>query len=485
MAEKSIKKNYIYNVSYQILTLITPFITAPYLSRVLGVDGVGTVSYSESVVSYFCLFATLGITLYGQREISYVQDDRIKRSHVFWETKIQQMITSAVVLAVYVPFCLFQQRYIIYMILSLNLFAVITDVSWFFQGLEEFGKIVFRNLIQKVLMIICIFVFIRSSSDLNIYILISALFPVIGNITLWFYLPSYVAGPRLKTIHPVRNIRTIMSLFIPTIAIQIYTVLDKTMIGLITQSDAENGYYEQAIKISRMLLAVVTALGTVMNPRVGHYFGKKDTEKINELMYRAYRFVWSISIPLCFGLVSVSAHFVPWFFGPGYDKVIPLMSILSFLLLAIGINNITGVQYLIPTGRQNTFTKTVIMGAAVNLVLNIILITRFQSIGAAVSSVTSETLIALVQFFIIRRELKIGKIFASCIPYLISGTVMLVILKAVGMYLEATILNTVILVISGAFIYIGMLLIMRDSFFIGNIKSLPKLLTKKEAHKNE
>ena len=485
MGQKSIKKNYIYNLSYQILTLITPFITAPYLSRVLGPDGIGSISFAESIVSYFCLFATLGITLYGQREISYVQDNQIKRSQVFWETKILQIVSSIIVLALYVPFCFLQDRSIIYLILSLNLFAVITDITWLFQGLEEFGKIVFRNFVQKVLMIICIFTLVKSSSDLYIYVLASALFPVLGNISLWFYLPSYVSRPDLKSVHPMRNFKTIMSLFIPTIAIQIYTVLDKTMIGLITQSDVENGYYEQAIKISKMILTIVTALGTVMNPRIGFYFGKKDTAKVNELMYRAYRFVWSIGVPLCFGLVSVSSMFVPWFFGPGYDKVIPLMCILSFLLLAIGINNITGIQYLIPTGRQNIFTKTVLIGAGTNLILNLILITKFQSIGAAISSVTAETVIALVQFYIIRHELKINKIFLSGIPYLISGAIMLVCLKVIGHYFDPTIVNTIILVAGGGIIYTGSLLIMRDRFFIDNIKSLINMVLKKEKPQNE
>lgn len=147
--------------------------------------------------------------------------------------------------------------------------------------------------------------------------------------------------------------KIIISLFIPTIAIQIYTVLDKTMIGVITQDSFENGYYELAIKISKMVMAVVTALGTVMIPRIGYHFEQGETQRIRSLMYRGYRFVWFLGVPLCLGMIMVCGNFVPWFFGEGYEQVVPLLQILSFLILAIGINNVTGMQYMIPTKRQN------------------------------------------------------------------------------------------------------------------------------------
>ena len=199
--------------------------------------------------------------------------------------------------------------------------------------------------------------------------------------------------------------KTVISLFVPTIAVQVYTVLDKTMIGMITQNDFENGYYEQAVKISKMVMTVVTALGTVMIPRIGFYFEKGDVKEVKRLMYRGYRFVWFLGIPLCLGLIMVSPKFVPWFFGEGYNKVSVLLGILSFLILAIGINNVTGMQYLIPTKRQNIFTLTVLIGAMINFAMNYILIERFAAIGAAIASVTAETVIAIVQLMIVRKEI--------------------------------------------------------------------------------
>ena len=479
MAKKSIKKNYIYNLCYQILLLITPLITTPYLSRVLGADGVGTVSYAESIVSYFTLFATLGMTTYGQREISYVQDSKEKRTRVFWEIKLLEVIISLFVLAVYIPFSLGQTNQVMYLILGFNLLAVIANVTWFFQGMEEFGKIVLRNLAFKIFSIIYIFVFVRSKDDLNLYVFGIAFFLFLSNVTLWVYLPNYIGKPVWRSIKPFRNFKTIISLFIPTIAIQIYTVLDKTMIGIITQNTFENGYYEQAIRISKMVMTVVTALGTVMIPRIGYHYGRGETEIVNSYMYRGYQFVWFLGVPLCFGLFGIASNFVPWFFGVGYERVIPLLRILGFLILAIGINNVTGMQYLIPTERQNLFTLTVLIGAGVNFVLNMILISFFQSIGAAIASVTAETTIALVQLYLVRKELSFMRIIKSSWHYLTAGGLMLVLLFWMDKAFSPSIVHTIIMIVSGSALYFGCLLVMHDTFFVNCLSGFWKKLTNK------
>ena len=480
MARKSIKKNYIFNLSYQILLLLTPLITTPYLSRVLGADGIGTVSFSESVVSYFTLFATLGITLYGQREIAYTQADRAKRTAVFWETKLLEVITGLIVLSVYIPFALFQQDRILYLILSFNLLAVVVDVIWLFQGIEEFGKIVFRNILFKIISIIYIFTAVKTRDDIHKYVFGVAFFLFLGNFSLWAYVPRYVDKPDWGSLRPARNLKTVLSLFIPTIAIQIYTVLDKTMIGVITRDAFENGYYEQALKISKMVLTVVTSLGTVMAPRIGYHFGTGDYEEVQTCMYRGYRFVWFMGIPLSFGLLGVSSNFVPWFFGDGFGKVVPLISILGFLILAIGVNNLTGIQYLIPTKRQNLFTLTVLIGAAINFGLNAVLIYKFQSIGAAVASVTAETTIALVQLYLVRKELSVRRIFSLSMHYVIAGFVMLVFLKVTGSVFSPSILHTGIMVIGGAAVYFITLLAFRDSFFINNLAGVFRKIVKRK-----
>ena len=480
MGQKSIKKNYIYNLSYQVLMLLIPLVTTPYLSRVIGADGVGTVSYIESLVSYFAMFATLGISVFGQREISYVQEDKAKRTKVFWETKLLQFMTSGLAIIVYIPYVWLQSsNRLIFIILSFNLLSVVADVTWFFQGLEEFGKIVLRNFIIKLANLAYIFLAVKTHSDLYKYAFGIAFFMFLGHVSLWFYLRKYLGKVNFKELHPLRNLKPVLALFLPTVAIQIYTVLDKTMIGVITKNEFENGYYEQSIKLSKMVLTVVTALGTVMIPRIGYHFSKGDNDTVKMYMYRAYRFVWCLGTPMCFGLIGVAGNFVPWFLGDDFAPCVPLLGILSFLILAIGINNVTGMQYLIPTKRQNLFTLTVVIGAVVNFFLNMILIPRFYSYGAAVASVVAETVIALVQIYIVRKELSAKKIFLSSGVYLLSGAVMLLVIKVLNSHFSPSFLHTALLVICGVVVYVGLLLVFRDKFFINYSKSFLSKFTEK------
>ena len=244
------------------------------------------------------------------------------------------------------------------------------------------------------------------------------------------------------------------------------------MIGIITQDSFENGYYEQALKLSKMVLTVVTALGTVMIPRIGSYFKEGNKNKIRDLMYRGYQFVWFLGIPLCFGLVMVSSNFVPWFFGDGYDKVADLLKVLAFLILAIGINNVTGMQYLIPTGREKLFTITVLIGAGVNFCLNAVLIYFCQSVGAAIASVVAESTIAVVQIIMVRKELSPWEIVRRGKNYYVAGAVMVGALAVLNHYLTSGIFNTVIIVVVGACSYFAVLLILRDQFFMTNVSNV-------------
>lgn len=270
----------------------------------------------------------------------------------------------------------------------------------------------------------------------------------------------------------MRHFKVVISLFIPTVAIQIYTVFDKTMIGMITKDAFENGYYEQAIRIIRIILMVVTSLGTVIIPRIGFHFEKKEMEQVKALMYQSYRFIWFIGVPLCLGLVGVASNFVPWFLGEGYDKVIPLLYVLSFTIIAIGISNVTGIQYLVPTNRQNILTKTVLIGAGINFVLNLLLIPSLKSTGAAIASLIAETVIAIVQLFYVRKEISIRKILFSSLHYLIAGSIMLLTVGIISNRIMSSILNTVILVLIGIMVYFISLVALRDEFLIHNMQKL-------------
>lgn len=472
MKKKSIKLNYIFNTCYQVLLLLTPLITTPYVSRVLAADGVGTISYAESIVSYFTLFASVGISTYGQREISYVQDSAYKRSVIFWNTKLFTFTIAGIVTCIYMVFALTRDNTILYLIFGFNLLSVLADVTWFYQGLEAFSKTVSYSAVFKLLSVLYIFVFVKDSDDLLTYAFGMVVFTFLGHLALWFDLKKYLVRVKREDIHPFKDFKVIWALFVPTIAVQIYTVLDKTMIGVITQSAYENGYYEQAIKIARVVLMLVASLGTVMIPRIGYHFQRQEMSEVKRLMYRGYRFVWFLGVPLCLGLMMTADNFVPWFFGDGYDKVSNLLKILSLLVIVIGISNVTGMQYLIPTRREKLYSISVISGACTNFILNMILISSFQSMGAAVASVFAEAVVAVVQIVCVRKELSPLKILQEGKNYFIAGAVMCILLYVEGLLFISSIINSFIMIATGAAIYFLVLLVLKDEFFVSNVKSV-------------
>lgn len=468
MQEQSIKKNYLYNTIYQILSLIIPLIVTPYVSRVLGASGLGVYSYTLSIVTYFTLFAAMGTATYGQREISYYRDDKYVRSLKFWNTELLSCCSVLCTLVVYFFFIFFQrENRIFYLILSINIITIAVDITWFFQGLEQFGKIVARNIIFKIINLIYILVFVKEKSDLYIYIFGISFFSLLSALSLWPYLRKLVVRIPLREIHPFNDIKTVWSLFIPTIAISVYSVMDKTMIGWITHSNVQNGYYEQSITIVRFLLTFVTSLGTVMIPRIGYCYEKGETQRIIAYMKRSYSFVWFLGLPMFLGLISVADIVVPWFLGAAFVKAVPIVKVLAFLFLAVGINNVTGMQFLITTKRQNLFTITVIIGAISNFVLNSLLIPRFMALGAALGSIIAESIIAIVQLFCVRKELNLKIVFSpGSWKYFLASFLMCIFIRYIRIYCKKNFLFVSALIVSGVLIYFLCLLLMRENIFL-------------------
>lgn len=463
--KKSIAKNYIYNLIYQMLTIVLPLITTPYLSRVLGAENIGIYGYTLSIVTYFVLFGTLGIAMYGQREIAYVQNNQTKQSKTFWEIVITRFITLAIAsVTFYITFCIRGQYTTYYTILLLELLANALDISWYYQGIEDFGKTVIRNLVVKILSLVCIFVFVKTQADLWKYMLIYVLANALGNATMWLYLPKMLQKISLKTLEFKKHIKPVLSLFVPQIATQIYVVLDKTMIGNITNNMSDVGFYEQAQKIVKTAMLVVTALGTVMNSRIANAFAENKKEDVKKYLMQAFNIVWMLGIPITLGIMAVSSNLVPWFYGEGYEPVIQLLIATSPILLAIGLNNVTGIQYLIQTKQQKNYTISVTIGAIVNVIFNFILINLIGTVGAAISSVLAEFTILGVHFIYMRKDIKILDVLKLSIKYLISGLIMYVIVLNISKLISPSILNTFILIAIGAIIYFVILLILKDKF---------------------
>ena len=465
--EPSLKKNIILSTSYQILTMITPFITAPYVSRVLGSDGIGIFSYTQSYESFFLMFASLGTVAYGTREIARKRDNLKERSQFFWEIQSLKLITTILVLIAWFGFSNILSEYkAIFMIMAFNIFANIFDVSWFFAGIERFEYTVYKNTAFKILSIICIFLFVKNKSDLHIYIIINVLSTSIGHMSMWIGIRKFLAKPDLKTFKLLPHLKKTLVYFIPTIAVSIYTILDKALIGVITQNTSENGYYEQATKIINMAKSLTfVAMNQVLSSRISYLFAEKKFDEIKDRINTSIDYILFMGFGMGFGIYSIAGSFVPMFFGNGYDKVVQLLQLMSPLIIIIGISYSLSSQYFTPAGLQALSARFVIVGCFVNLVLNVIFIPKLESAGAVIASVLAETVITGLYIWHSKEFFKIINIIRLGWKKLIAGLAMLISMNAVC-YLKITGLALVMLqFLVGSVVYIGVLVLLRDSIF--------------------
>lgn len=462
--DKKVIKNYLYNLGYQVLIILLPLVTTPYVSRVLGAKGIGTYGYTNSITQYFILFGCIGLNLYGQREIAYYQNDIQKRSKVFFELLLLRIITVSIsIILYYFTFCQNPTYGYIFSIQIIDVVASMFDISWLYQGMEDFKKIVLRNTLVKICGLIIIFMFVKSSADLPIYVLSYSATLLLGNLSMWMYLPKFVKKVRLKYLNIQKHLRPTIVLFLPQIATSIYTMLDKTMIGALTNNTAEVGYYEQSQKIIRMAMTIATSLGTVMLPRVANLFKEGKLDEVKESMYTSFQFISFLTFPLCFGLIGISKGFVPWFFGEGYGKVVYNLMIISPIIIIIGYSNVIGTQFLLPTGRQKEYTLSVCTGTVVNLCCNFLLIPMLLSYGAAIATVIAELSVTLVQVIATRNTFSYRYIFKLVYKYIIAAVLMLVVLLFLSNIMPVGILYTVIQMTAGCFVYFIVLIVLKDS----------------------
>lgn len=472
----SIKKNFIYKLLYEILAIATPLITAPYVSRVLGADGVGIYSYSQSCISYFTMFAVLGTNTYGTREIARCRDDKQLYSKTFWEIELLTVMTSIICIVAWGIVISCSTEYRLYFLALLPmLFASMFDISWFYTGQERVGYTVFWNAICKIAGIITIFAFVKTKDDVVTYILLNSAILMFGNLSMWMFLPKFLAKTNVQSLRIAHHFKETLIYFIPTIAISIYTVLDKTLIGLITKDSYQNGYYEQATKIINVAkTASFAALNSVMGARLSYLFATNKIEEAKNKIKTAMDIILFFTIGAMFGIIGVAKIFVPIFFGDGYEPVVELLYLMSPLIVIIGISNCIGSQYYTPIGKTKIASFYMIAGSVVNLCLNLLLIPHFGAKGAVVGSIGAELVITILfvrfdDMYVTWKDLwsrGYKKVLAGCLMlcaiYVVSNNTLLK-----GIYLLGIQIGV------GVIVYVFTAWLLRDSM-IGYAKNMLK-----------
>ncbi|MBO4858773.1 MAG: flippase [Treponema sp.] len=480
----SIKTNIIINTLYQILTVITPFITAPYISRVLGSDGIGVYSYTSSYQMYFSLIAALGIASYGTREIARKRNNEYERSKAFWEIQILKFLTSLLSLIGWGIFVYLNTKYkIIYIVLTMNLLSTMFDVTWFFNGMEQFKYTVTRNTIIKILEIILIFLFIKQKDDLILYIIIMSGATLLGSISIWLSLSAFLVKVPVKEFRLAHHFKETLIYFIPTIATSLYTILDKTLIGVITQDENQNGYYEQANKILGIIKALVfTSLNTVLGSRISYLFEEKKIDEIKLRIEQSMNFIFLMGFGCCFGVIAVAPNFVPIFFGAGYEPVVGLLQLLSPVIIIIGVSGCLGSQYYTPAGLRGKSSIYIITGSVVNIICNIIFIPKYASIGAAIGTLIAESVITILYLIFCNGYFTFKQILFCSWKKVIASLIMFFSIIIFGHITINALMLLVLQIILGILIYFLSLLILKDDFVITLLQK--RISNKKRNSKN-
>ena len=468
-SEPSVRLNFVMSMAYQVLVVILPMITAPYVARVLGADKSGIYSFTASYQTYFSMFAALGTVSYGSREIARNRKDRPLRSKLFWEIELMTVLTSTISIVAFIAFIASRDRYQIYYIPQIMaILAVMFDISWFFTGIEEFRYIVTKNAVFKLLGAVMIFALVHKPEDLLIYIIILSASTMLGNMSMWIHMPRFLDPVDFRTLTVRRHLKETLVYFIPSVATSIYTVLDKTLIGEITRNEAENGNYDKVVQIINIMKALTfTALNSVLGARISFLFAEKKYDEIRRRIETSINYILFMGLAIGFGLAGVAPRFIPWFLGPGYDRSVMMLIMMSPIVVIIGVSNCLGSQYYTPSGKRAQSARFIIAGSVVNLILNLILIPRFWGYGAIAASLIAELTITILYITFAGESFHPVVLLRDGWKKLIAAALMFAAVRLIDPYFNSNFIALVCEVCLGGAIYIAVQFILRDSFMTG------------------
>lgn len=453
MEKSSIKKNIIYNTIYQITVMILPLITAPYISRVIGANGLGIYSYNHSIALYFVYFAMLGISNYANRAISKCTDQN-QRNIIFSSIYKFQLIISTFVFSIYLIYSLFvHENQQIVFIMILHIASAIFDVSWYFFGIQEFKTTSIRQVIIKLIAFISIFIFVKDKLDLWIYTLIMSASYFVSAMILWVMIWKKIELKKTSKKEIFSHIKPCIILFIPIIATSIYRIMDKIMIGKFSNM-AQVGYYENAEKLIMVSLGLLGSFATVIMPKISNLIANNKKRQADELFDKSIEFSIIAGMAICFGIASVSNEFIPIFFGDEFIPSVNLSIILCITIPLITWSTMIRNIYLIPYEKDNIYVKSVILGAFVNFIFNIVFIPMYASYGATIGTIIAELTLCIYQTISIRKEIKLFKYFSQFIIFTIIGIIMFLTVRFIALLDISVIMKLILEVIIGGMVYL-------------------------------
>lgn len=407
--EKSLKKNFCMNAILTMSQFIFPLITFPYVSRILLAEGTGKVSFATSIISYFAMFAQLGIPTYGIRACAQVRNDKKKLSKTAQEIFIINIIMSILAYIVFfIALCnvpRLKDEKTLLIIVSATIFFNAIGMEWLYKALEQYTYITIRSVIFKFIALIAMFLLIHQQSDYIIYGAISIFASSASNIFNFFNVHKYISLRPVGEYNFKQHLKAVSVFFALSCAATIYVNLDTVMLGFM-KTNVDVGYYNAAVKIKTILVSIVTSLGTVLLPRASYYVEHGVKEDFYRITKKAINFVFLVATPLMLYFMFFAKEGIFFLSGNTYGGAIVPMQIIMPTLFFIGLTNIMGMQILVPLGKENIVLYSEIVGAVVDLAINYILIPKYASAGAAIGTLVAEIAVWIVQYIYLRKQIK-------------------------------------------------------------------------------
>ncbi|MBM6858046.1 flippase [Caecibacteroides pullorum] len=396
--QSSIKKNFAYKSALTISTYIMNFITFPYVSRVLGVDKIGLVSFVDNAVNYFLLFATMGVAILGVREIATVKEDRNKCNRVYSNILGMNILFTIITLIIYFTFIIFvadfnRYKELFYVGGAKILFTAFL-VEWYFTGIENFRYITIRSLLIKLLYVVAVFILIRTEDDYTLYFVLTVLVVIINAIINMVYIRKFVNLIKHE-LFSKKYIKQNLSLGIYSIMTSMYLTFNVMFLGFCS-TNTEVGYYTTAFKLYSVILGFFTAFTNVMLPRMSSLLAEGEKERFQNLIDKSFEAMCTFSIPLILCSIIMAPQIVYILSGPGYEGAITPMRIIMPAVLFVGIAQVFALQILLPMKKDKVLFTASILGAFVSLLINIFAVPSMQSIGSAIVLVSAEIVVTLV-----------------------------------------------------------------------------------------
>ena len=465
---KSVKANYLFNLINSASQLLFPLITFPYASRIMMADGIGQVNFFQSIISYISLFTCLGIPMYAIREVAKVRDNPEKMTRITVEILLLHAFLTLLGYMAVAVICLtvtkVQTDIPLFLLLSATIFFTAIGCEWFYQGIEDFKYVAIRGLLVKLLSVVLLFLFVKTKEDILWYGAYTVLGVLGGNIFNFIRLRKYLHRDVIdfRALHPLRHLKPALHVFALNVVISIYLQLNNVLLGFMKDAEAV-GYFTAATKIMMITMSISSSLGAVIMPRTSNLIAEGRMDEFRILIQKSYDFVLALAMPLTVGLIFTSPSIILLLSGEGFAPAVLTSQIVASNILMVGLSGVMGIQVLYPLGKINIVILCTLIGAAVNVFFNVLLIPRYGHNGTAVAYMLAEVAVTVSMFLIGRKYIPIKFLKKQHLHYVVLGIVMGGVLYFISL-LGLSIISTLITMICvGIMVYIIVLLWLKDS----------------------